>query len=281
LSDKKWKILLNVIASYETPNFEVTGKLKTISEPFGPIGEDDCRIKIENGSAICLSTEKLNRFIPGKIGLGMNFERRAFLELRHKIGQHVSVNGQINTKGQATFLIESKLIDLSNVFGKPKSKLGLTYLNSYFEPKSLVRANLVSSLSQAPFASGMMARQGSILPNADSKSLHSHELDQTLPEGFLSLPPGPESHELDQTLPEGFLSLPLKPDLSLPSDNSDNFMSACDTFMSADKLDLTVSTTRVNRSSPSGSTEDNSIECFPAAHTQIKNHSAANIGNGS
>jgi hypothetical protein len=46
-------------------------------------------------------------------------------------------------------------------------------------------------------------------------------------------------------------------------------MSACDTFM-ADKLDLTVSTTRVNRSSPSGSTEDNSIECFPAAHTQIK-----------
>jgi hypothetical protein len=118
--------------------------------------------------------------------------------------------------------------------------------------------------------------QGSILPNADSKSLHSHELDQTLPEGFLrpesheldqtlpegflSLPPEPESHELDQTLPEGFLSLPLKPDLSLPSDNSDNFMNACDTFMSADKLDLTVSTTRVNRASPSGSTEDNSIE---------------------
>jgi hypothetical protein len=54
------KILLNVIASYET-NFEVTLEAKTISEPFGPIGEDDCRIKIEMDPN-CLSTEKLNLY---------------------------------------------------------------------------------------------------------------------------------------------------------------------------------------------------------------------------
>jgi hypothetical protein len=63
----------------------------------------------------------------------MNFERRALLELRHKIGQHVSVNGQINTKGQATFLIEQTYRFIKRVW-KTKSRLGLTYLNSYFEP---------------------------------------------------------------------------------------------------------------------------------------------------
>jgi hypothetical protein len=56
----------------------ITEELKTISEPFGPIGEDDCRIKIENGSAVAFQQKNLT-FIPGKIGLGMNFERRAFL----------------------------------------------------------------------------------------------------------------------------------------------------------------------------------------------------------
>jgi hypothetical protein len=97
-----------------------------------------------------------------------------FLELRHKIGQHVSVNGQYLLKAKTTFLIEQTYRFIKRVW-KTKSKLGLTYLNSLTLNQSLVRANLVSSLSQAPFASGMMARRGSILPNVDSKSLHSHE----------------------------------------------------------------------------------------------------------
>jgi hypothetical protein len=98
----------------------------------------------------------------------MNFERRAFLELRHKIG--LSVNGQINTKGQATFLIRANYRFIKRVW-KTKVELGLTYLliRTLNQKKVWSGANLVSSLSQT-FASNDEAG----LCQCGSKSLHSH-----------------------------------------------------------------------------------------------------------